>query len=52
MNGAVAFTGKDQANAFAAAKQSYFNQNRMLQHHALTDAKAFQWAWNKVFGAL
>ena len=49
---AIAFTCKDQADAFAVAKQLYFNQNRMPQHHALTDAKAFQWAWNNVFGAL
>ena len=48
----VAFSDKSQATAFAAARQRYFDQNRMPQHHALTDAQAFRWAWSSVFAPL
>lgn len=47
---ALAYSSKDQANAFEAARQRYFELNQLTQHHALTDARAFQCAWNSVFG--
>ena len=48
----LAYSSKDQANAFAAARRRYFDLNQLTQHHALTDARAFQGAWNSVFGTL
>ena len=49
---ALVYSGKDQANAFAAARQCYFDLHQLTPHHALTDARAFQGAWNSVFRTL
>ena len=48
---ALAYSGKDQAKSFAAARLRYFDLHQLTPHHALADASAFQSAWNSVFGA-
>ena len=49
---AQVFSGKDQTHDFAAARQRYFDLHQLTPHHALTDARAFQCAWNSVFDTL
>jgi hypothetical protein len=46
----LAYSGEDQAIAFATATQHYFTSNQFIPHHALTDARAFHSAWHSVFG--
>lgn len=47
---ALVYSGMNQTNAFAAARKRYFDLHQLTPHHALTDARAFQGAWNSVFG--
>lgn len=49
---ALVYSGKEQAIAFAAASQRHFDLHQLTKHHALSDALAFQGAWNSVFGTL
>ena len=42
----LAFSGKDQANAFEAAKTRYLESSQLTAHHALSDARAFHSAWH------
>jgi hypothetical protein len=46
----LAYSGGDQAIAFATATQHYFTSNQLTPHHALTDARAFHSAWHSIFG--
>lgn len=45
---ALEFSRKEQAIAFEAAKQRYFESHHLTQHHALSDAWAFHSAWHSV----
>lgn len=44
----LAFQSREQAKAFEAAKQQYFQLQKAKPHHALTDAHAFQSAWGSI----
>jgi len=46
----LAFSGKDQAKTFEAAKQRYIESRQLTAHHALSDALAFHSAWHGLFG--
>ena len=46
----LAFHEKEQATAFAAEKQQYFDSHQVIPHHALVDAYAFREAWHRIFG--
>ena len=45
------FSGKAQAEEFNEARQHYFNSEHISPHHALVDARAFKYAWYRVFGS-
>ena len=42
----LAFSGKDQAGTFEAAKRRYLESRQLTAHHALSDAWAFRSAWH------
>ncbi len=43
------YNEKSEAAAFRAEKQRYFDVQRTVPHHALTDARAFHYAWHRIF---
>lgn len=45
----LTYSGKTQANAFEEAKREYFASQQARPHHALTDARAFRAAWDRIF---
>ena len=45
------FSGKAQVEKFNEARQHYFNSEHVSPHHALVDARAFKYAWYRVFGS-